>query len=133
RPDGPPPPGSVRTMEPDDLVAYAERCKVKIKDGRTEFPRVFPALAGGNRYVSNVPGSTMFMPVTEVTRQYINGLFYVLDQEPGQRPMFVDDFNKFLPCGCERWVKSKFLNKEIPIPLSYYGKGRTEYEAILLL
>ena len=70
-------------MSPDDLIAHAERCKVKIKDGRLEFPRDFPAYAGGNKYVSNVPGSTMFMPVTEVTRQYINGLFYVLAQEPG--------------------------------------------------
>ena len=133
RPDGPAPDGSVRTMAADDLVAHAERCKVKVTDGRVDFARGFPAYASGNRYVSNVPGSTMFVPVTEVTRQYINGLFYVLAQEPGQRPVFVDDFNKYLPCGCERWVKSKFLNKEIPIPLSYYGKGRTEYEAMLLL
>jgi hypothetical protein len=132
-PDDPPPSGDVRTMTPDDLIAHAERCKVPIKDGRVEFPRAFPAYASGNRYVSNVPGSTMFMPVTEVTRQYINGLFYVLAQEPGQRPVFVDDFNKYVPCGCERWVKSKFLNKDIPIPLSFYAKGRTEYEAMLLL
>ena len=132
-PDGPPLSGDVRTMTADDLIAHAERCKVRIKDGHVEFPRAFPAYASGNRYVSNVPGSTMFMPVTEVTRQYINGLFYVLAQEPGQRPVFVDDFNKYVPCGCERWVKSKFLNKEIPIPLSFYAKGRTEYEAMLLL
>src|SRR5262245_36911042 len=111
--DGPLP--DVRTMSADDLVAYAGRCKVKVKDGRLDFPRAFPAYASGNRYVSNVPGSTMFVPVTEVTRQYINGLFYVLAQEPGQRPMFIDDFNLFLPCGCEHFVKSKFLNKEIPI------------------
>ena len=120
-------------MSADDLIAHAERCKVKIKDGRLEFPRDFPAYAGGNKYVSNVPGSTMFMPVTEVTRQYINGLFYVLAQEPGRRPVFLDDFNNWLPCGCERWVKSKFLNKEIPIPLGFYAKGRTDYEAMLLL
>ena len=120
-------------MSADDLIAHAERCKVKIKDGRLEFPRDFPAYAGGNKYVSNVPGSTMFMPVTEVTRQYINGLFYVLAQEPGRRPLFLDDFNNWLPCGCERWVKSKFLNKQIPIPLTFYGKGRTDYEAMLLL
>ena len=132
-PDGPPAKASVRTMSPDDLVAHAERCKVKIKDGRTDFPRDFPAYASGNRYVSNVPGSTMFVPVTEVTRQYINGLFYVLAQEPGRRPVFVDDFNLFVPCGCERWIKSKFLNKTIPIPLSFYAKGRTEYESMLLL
>jgi hypothetical protein len=133
KPDGPGPHANVRTMSADDLLAHAERCKVKIKDGRLDFPRDFPAYAGGNRYVSNVPGSTMFMPVTEVTRQYINGLFYVLAQEPGRRPLFLDDFNNWLPCGCERWVKSKFLNKEIPIPLTFYAKGRTEYEAMLLL
>ena len=56
-----------------------------------------------------------------------------LAQEPGRRPVFVDDFNNYLPCGCEHWVKTKFLNKEIPIPLSFYAKGRTEYEAMLLL
>jgi hypothetical protein len=134
RPEGPALRADVRTMSADDLIAHAERCKVKIKDGRVDFPRAFPAYASGNRYVSNVPGSTMFVPVTEVTRQYINGLFYVLAQEPGQRPMFVDDFNLFLPCGCEKWVLSKFLNKEIPIPLGgIYAKGRTEYESILLL
>jgi len=133
RPDGPTPRGDVRTMSADDLIAHAERCKIKIQDGRVDFPRAFPAYASGNRYVSNVPGSTMFVPVTEVTRQYINGLFYVLAQEPGQRPMFVDDFNLYLPCGCERWVKSGFLNKETPIPLGIYAKGRTEYESILLL
>ena len=133
RPDDPGPHLNVRTMSADDLIAHAERCKVKVKDGRLEFPRDFPAYAGGNKYVSNVPGSTMFMPVTEVTRQYINGLFYVLAQEPGRRPVFLDDFNNWLPCGCERWVKSKFLNKEIPIPLGFYAKGRTDYEAMLLL
>jgi hypothetical protein len=121
----------VRTMSADELIAHAEKCKVKVKDGRVDFPRTFPTYASGNRYVSNVRGSTMFVPVTEVTRQYINGLFYVLAQEPGQRPMFVDDFNLFLPCGCERWVKSKFLNKDIPIPLGIYAKGRTEYESLL--
>src|SRR5262245_35745664 len=133
RPAGPGVPGEIRAMSAEDLIVHAERCKVKIKDGPTDFPRRFPAYASGNRYVSNVSGSTMFMPVTEVTRQYINGLFYVLAQEPGQRPVFVDDFNTYVPCGCERWVKSKFLNKEIPIPLSFYAKGRTEYESMLLL
>jgi hypothetical protein len=132
-----PPPGGprpdVRTMSGDALIAYAETCKVKVQDGRLDFPRTFPTYASGNRYVSNVPGSTMFVPVTEVTRQYINGLFYVLAQEPGQRPVFLDDFNLFAPCGCEKWVLSGFLNKNIPIPLSIYAKGRTEYESILLL
>jgi hypothetical protein len=124
---------SVATMSGDELIAYVERFKVKIKAGRVDFPRAFPAYASGNRYVSNVPGSTMLVPVTEVTKQYINGLMYVLAQEDGQRPVFVDDFNLYVPCGCEKWLKSGFLNRELKLPLSIYGKGRTEYEALLLL
>ena len=123
----------VATMSGDDLIAYVDRFKLKVKDGRVDLPRSFPAYASGNRYVSNVPGSTMLVPVTEVTKQYINGLIYVLAQEDGQRPVFVDDFNWYAPCGCEQWVKSGFLNKEIKLPLSAYGKGRTEYESLLLL
>jgi len=124
---------AVATMTADQLIAYVARFKVKIKDGRVDFPRAFPAYASGNRFVSNVPGSTMLVPVTEVTRQYINGLIYVLAQEEGQRPVFVDDFNFFLPCGCEKYVRSGFLNREVKLPLSLYGKGRTEYESLLLL
>jgi hypothetical protein len=124
---------AVATMTADELITYVARFKVKIKDGRVDFPRAFPAYASGNRYVSNVAGSTMLVPVTEVTRQYINGLMYVLAQEEGQRPVFVDDYNFFLPCGCEKWVRSGFLNREIRLPLSLYGKGRTEYESLLLL
>ena len=85
----------VAKMSGDELIAYVERFKVKIKDGRIDFPRAFPAYASGNRYVSNVPGSTMLVPVTEVTKQYINGLIYVLGQEDGQRPVFLDDFNLY--------------------------------------
>ena len=132
-PDEQIPAPNVATMTGDELVAYVERFKVKIKDGRVDFPRAVPAYASGNRYVSNVPGSTMLVPVTEVTKQYINGLIYVLAQEDGQRPVFVDDYNLYLPCGCEKWVKSGFLNREFKLPLSIYGKGRTEYESLLLL
>ena len=56
----------VRTMTADEIVAHAEKCKVKVKEGRVDFPRAFPAYASGNRFVSNVSGSTMFVPVTEV-------------------------------------------------------------------
>ena len=33
--------------------------------------------------MSNVPGSTMLMPILDMTRQYINGMCYLLSQEPG--------------------------------------------------
>ena len=106
--------------------------QVKIKDGRLEFPRDFPAYAGGNKYVSNVPGSTMFMPVTEVT-QHINGLFYVLAQEPGRRPVFLDDFNNWAALRLRAVGEIEVPQQGDPHPARLLCEGRTDYEAMLLL
>ena len=43
-PAEPSPAADVRTMSADELIAHAERCKVKVKDGRVDFPRSFPCL-----------------------------------------------------------------------------------------
>ena len=104
-------------LTPDKLVAYSEQCKVKLLDKRLDMPRVFPIYLGRNKYVSNVPGSTIFVPIVDLTRQYINGMMYLLSQEDGQRPNFIDDWHFYRNAGTSKWVKKGFLNKKIPIPL----------------
>ncbi len=42
------------------LIDFAEKCKIKILDSRLDFPRKFPCYIGRNRYVSNLPGTTIF-------------------------------------------------------------------------
>ena len=42
--------------------------------------RNFPAYLDSNRFLSNLPGTTIFFPVVDLSRQYINGLMYLLTQ-----------------------------------------------------
>lgn len=120
-------------VTPEALIAYAERCKVKVLDHRLDFAREFPAYINTNKWNSNVPGSTVLVPVVDMTKQYINGFMYVLSQEEGHRPVFVDDWNFYKKAGVSRWVKNGFLNKTIPAPLGYLGTFRVPIEADMLL
>jgi hypothetical protein len=74
------------------------------------------------------------MPIVDMTKQYINGLMYLLSQDDGFRPVFIDDWNLYQRAGVEKWVRQGFLNKDLPpIPLGYAGTFRIHVEADLLL
>jgi hypothetical protein len=120
-------------LTPDVLVRRAAQSKVQILDHRPEFPREFPNYLDSNRFLSNLPGSTIFYPVVDLTHQYINALMYLLTEPDGHRPMFLDDRNFYLPAGVGKWILKGFLNKKIPLPLGYVGTMRTDFEALLLL
>ncbi|MEA2986958.1 MAG: hypothetical protein QOD94_3212, partial [Alphaproteobacteria bacterium] len=66
-------------------------------------------------------------------RQYINGLMYLVTEEPGHRPYIIDDRNFYLPAGVRKWARKGFLNKEIKLTLGLIGTFRSETEALLLL
>ena len=95
--------------------------------------RDFPAYLDSNRLLSNLPGTTLLLPVVDLSHQYINGLMYLLTEPDGVRPTIVDDRNFYRPAGVQKWVKSGFLNKDIKIPLGTIGSMRTQIEADLLL
>jgi len=120
-------------MTPDVLVRRAEQSKVKILDKRPEFPREFPYYLDSNRYLSNLPGTTILFPVVDMTQQYINALMYLLTEPAGHRPAFLDDRNFYLPAGVGKWIRKGFLNKAIKLPLGFLGTMRTQIEAELLL
>ncbi|MBV9946113.1 MAG: hypothetical protein JOZ69_04615, partial [Myxococcales bacterium] len=122
-----------RELTPANLVALAEKCKRMVLDRRLDFPREYPCYFGRNRYVSNVPGSTILFPIVDLTRQYINGMMYLLTEPDGFRPTFIDDWNFYRPAGVSRWIKSKFLNRDLPIPLGSAGTFRIHVEADLLV
>jgi hypothetical protein len=115
------------------LIAYADACKVRVLDQRVDFPRQYPYYLGRNRYVSNLPGTTILVPVVDLTRQYINGLMFLLTQDDGHRPTFIDDWNFYRVAGVKKWVKSGFLNPDLKIPLGVLGSARIQIEAEMLL
>lgn len=121
-------------LTPETLIERARQAKVKILDRRIDTPdRDFPAYLDSNRLLSNLPGTTVFFPVVDLSHQYINGLMYLLTQPAGHRPTIVDDRNFYLKAGCAKWVRNGFLNKDIKIPLGTMGTLRTQIEADLLL
>jgi hypothetical protein len=120
-------------LTPENLIQRAEGCKVKVLDHRLDFPREFPYYFDSNRFLSNLEGSTLFVPVVDFTSQYINGLMYLLTQPDGNRPVFIDDRNGFAVAGLEKWVKDGYLNPEISLPLGLLSNFRSHIEADLLL
>jgi hypothetical protein len=120
-------------VTPDLLIRQAEASKVKILDKRPEFPREFPYYLDSNRFLSNLPGSTILYPVVDMTRQYINALMYLLTEPDGHRPAILDDRNFYLPAGVRKWIRNGFLNKDLKLSLGYLYTMRTQIEAELLL
>ena len=120
-------------ITPDLLVKRARESKIKLFDKRLDFPREFPYYLDSNRFLSNVPGSTVLFPVVDMTRQYINALMYLLTEPDGHRPAILDDRNFYLPAGCRKWIRNGFLNKNIKVPLGVLYTMRTQIEAELLL
>ena len=62
---------------------------MQLLDHRIDVPdgnRDFPAYLDSNRFLSNLPGTTILFPVVDLSRQYINGMMYLLTQPEGARP-----------------------------------------------
>jgi hypothetical protein len=141
----------------EDWIAAAAAAKVKVSDRRLSFPREYPYYLGWNKQISNVPGSTVFLPVVDCTRQYINALLILASEPDGKRPLFVDDWRKFHPSGLVewlawlggklglsehipyqpigglKWIRNGFVNKENVGPLGFGHGLRTDYEAFFYL
>jgi hypothetical protein len=132
----PPDEAGASVLDPDALLARAAQAKVKLLDRRIDVPdgnRDFPAYLDSNRFLSNLPGTTILFPVVDLSRQYINALMYLLTQPEGARPTIRDDRNFYRIAGVKKWVKSGFLNKDINLPLGALGAMRTQIEADLLV
>jgi len=139
----PPDDGTAFGFDEPTLIARAEQAKVKLLDRRIDVPggsdesarpgRDFPAYLDSNRFLSNRPGTTILFPVVDLTRQYINGMMYLLTQPEGARPTILDDRNFYRKAGVGKWVRSGFLNKDIPLPLGTLWSMRTQIEADLLV
>jgi len=141
-----------------DWISAAAAVKVKLHDTRVEFPREFPYYLGWNKQISNVPGTTIFFPVVDCTRAYINIILYLLSERNGQRPLFIDDWQSFKPADVAEavaWaaIKIGLIDKQLPyqpigglaraqdgwvnpdkyVPLGLQTSMRIHYEAFFLL
>jgi hypothetical protein len=133
-----PSPGKLRAVEtPDErekvLSLYRESRKT-LQQGRLAIPRRVPPLSGHNLTVSNMPGSTLFMPVCDVTASFISLIAQFVDQRlerfaaknsPGMN--IVDDRHGFRPAGTEKWIRSRFLDEHNMMALSHIERQACYY------
>src|SRR5260370_14604684 len=84
-------------VTPDLLVQRARQSKVQPFNKRLDFPRALPFYLDSNRFLSNVPGSTVLFPVVDMSRQYINALMYLLTNPDAHLPYYPHHPNFYLP------------------------------------
>jgi hypothetical protein len=77
----------------------------RLQSGRLDIPRTLPFMLSFNQWYTNRPGSTYFMPITNITQLYLNLLLVVLSEEYGY--FFVDTDNGNAPCGLDRFRRSR--------------------------
>ncbi len=63
----------------DDERHALYRTAVKLQDGRLDVPRRVPNLFGLNHWIANAEGSTLFIPIADVTRQCISAMLLYFD------------------------------------------------------
>ena len=91
-----------------------ERGRIRIADHRSEIPREVPYTPPFNKWSTNLPGATYFVPVTDVTALYLTVLFAALGE---QFAYFFHDDRDWLvrPAGIARFGRSKggFLHDDV--------------------
>ena len=138
-------------------LTAAAAVKHRLYPERLDFPRHWPYYFIWNRQISNRPGTTILLPIVDLTRQMINVFLSLLSEEDGQRPLFIDDWSRFRPktlldwgawigsllgfvpkisyqiIGGARRARGNWLNHDYPAPLGYANTLRTDYETFFQL
>ena len=110
------------------FLGFYENFVEKLDDGRMDLPAREPGVWPHNQWVCNKPGTTLFMPVIDVTKDLIKLLLNFCDAKAGRYSgdgggyYVVDDRNGMRPCGTGKWADSGFLSKKKVMPLSRLEK-----------
>jgi len=102
-----PEPGEITTLSGRDeadqvetILTMYRRARRLLSPGRAPLPTTLPGLFDFNQWNANKPGTTLFVPVTNTTLEYINLLFIYLarsygfslvDEQHGRRSAGLDD------------------------------------------
>lgn len=93
-----------------ELVQRYRQSLVRTADGRAELPTGPPGLFEFNAWNANQPGTSLFVPATDMTEEYLNVLQVYLGEE--QRVTIIDEVAGGHPAGLEPWVTSGRLDSE---------------------
>ncbi len=119
--------------EREKLVTSYRMQRRELGRGRLDVPRRAPTLSAHDHWDSNRPGSTLFLPVCDVSASLISLIAQFVDPAlrryaaSGRGLNIVDDRHGNRPAGTERWLKSGFLDAERVLPLSLVERQACYY------
>jgi hypothetical protein len=103
-----------REEKVERLLELYRESLVKIEDGRAQLPDKMPGLFEFNQWNTNKPGTTLFIPVTDITEEYINLLMLYCSHSYGFT--IIDDLER-KPAGQEKWIKTGRIKDNVKISL----------------
>ncbi len=95
------------------LELYRESL-VKLEDGRADLPDRMPGLFDFNQWNTNKPGTSVFIPVTDITEEYLNLLHLYCSHTYGFT--IIDDLTG-KPAGIDKWIKKGRLKDSVKMSL----------------
>jgi len=95
----------------DKILKIFKENTVKVFDGRPQFPA--EAWLKSNQWFVNAPGSTLFLPVVDLTSEYINFLLYAFEHEG----YYILDQMKGKPAGVQKWIDAGRFDQGFSVPL----------------
>jgi len=98
-------PALIELARAHKLVELYERARIRIDSGRVDIPRDVQYMLPLNKWSANVPGTTYFLPIAELTALYINIMPILFDTEFAC--FVLDERNGFQPAGIGRFARSK--------------------------
>jgi len=114
-----------------DMVGTYRKGRVKIRDGRTGVAREVPTLSPFNKWSTNLPGSTYFVPVGDLTAMYINVLLSSFSEQTGL--YLVDERNNYRAAGIARhaqkrggWLHHRYEDRRF-VPIMLYESVVLEF------
>jgi len=88
----------------DFILRLYRRARVQLQEGRGQLPTTLPGLFDFNQWNANKPGTTLFVPVTNITLEYLNVLFIYLARS--YRFSLVDEQHGRRSAGLDEWLRT---------------------------
>jgi hypothetical protein len=119
--------------EREKVVALFREQRRQLRLGRLDVPRRVPPYSAHDLWDSNKAGTTVFMPVCDVSQALISLIAQFVDPAlqryaPASGGWnVVDDRHGFRPAGTEQWLKDGFLDAARLMPLSVLERQACYY------
>jgi hypothetical protein len=107
--------GLSREERVERILELFKESKITLEDKRAHLPNRPPGIAAHNLWNVNKPGTTVFMPVTDLSACIINLYFFYM--RPDHRFNFVDELHGMRPPGTAGWLKKGLIDEGKRMPL----------------